>query len=108
MTEDAGYATLGGVSPLRAVSDWVRERPTRRARRAAWDRYRVAIAVLDEARRAYGSAPNEMTAEQLHYAEVEHGEAIAVAGEFEAMNLSWENPATRPVPETSAGEDQPF
>jgi hypothetical protein len=77
------------VSSLTAVSAWVRERPTRRAKRAAWDRYVVAIGVLDDAKRAFESAPNVMTAEQLRCAEIEHGDAIAIAGEFEAMNLSW-------------------
>jgi hypothetical protein len=85
------------VSPLTAVSAWIRERATRRAKRAAWDRYRLAIDALDEARWAYESAPNEMTAEQLLYAEIEHGDAIAIAGEFEAMNLSWGSGGTRQV-----------
>jgi hypothetical protein len=31
-----------------------------------------------------------VTAERLRCAEIEHGDAIAIAGEFEAMNLSWE------------------
>jgi cytochrome P450 len=85
------------VRPIGAVLAWVRERPARHARRAAWDRYRNAIASLDEARRAYESAPNEMTAEQLLYAEIEHGDAIAIAGEFEAMNLSWQSGGARQV-----------
>jgi cytochrome P450 len=97
MTDDAPCEKLGGVRPIGAVSAWVRERPTRRARRAAWDRYRDAIASLDEAQRAYQSAPNEMTAEQLLYAEIEHGDAIAIAGEFEAMDLSWGSGGTRQV-----------
>jgi hypothetical protein len=97
MTEDVSCARLGGVRPISAVSAWVRERPTRRAKRAAWDRYRAAIASLDEAQRAYQSAPNEMTAERLLYAEIEHGDAIALAGEFEAMNLSWGSGGTRQV-----------
>jgi hypothetical protein len=95
------------VPLLSAVSDWVRERSTRRAKRAAWDRYRVAIGAVDEARRAYASATNEMTAERLHHAEIEHGDAIAVAGEFEAMDLSWQNPGIRRV-ESFADENQLF
>jgi hypothetical protein len=78
------------VSPIAAVSAWVRERHTRRAKRAAWNRYVVAIWDLDDARRAFESAPDVMTAEQLRCAEIEHGDAIAIAGEFEAMNLSWD------------------
>ena len=89
---------------LSAVSDWARER---RAKRAAWDRYRVSIDVVDEARKAYALAPNEMTAEQLRHAEIEHGDAIALAGEFEAMNMSWPILGTR-RDESFADENQPF
>jgi hypothetical protein len=80
----------GGVSPLTAVSTWVRERPTKRAKRAALDRYRVAIEFLDDSRRAFESAPNHGTAEHVRRAEIEYADAIAIAGEFEVMNLSWE------------------
>jgi hypothetical protein len=90
--EAARYATPASVSPLAAVSAWVRERPAKRARRAAWDGYRVAGEVLDDARRAFGSAPNPVTADQLRRAEIEYVDAIAIAGEFEVMNLSWEIP----------------
>jgi hypothetical protein len=68
----------------------VRERPTKRAKRAAWDRYRVAIEVLEEARRAFEAAPNHVTVEQVRRAEIGYADAIAIAGEFEVMNLSWE------------------
>jgi hypothetical protein len=78
------------MSPLATVSTWLRERPTKRAQRAAWDRYRVAIEVLEDARRAFDSAPNHVTAEQVRRAEIGYADAIAIAGEFEVMNLSWE------------------
>ena len=90
--EAARYATLASMSPLAAVSAWVRERPTKRAQRAAWDCYRVAGEVLDDARRAYASAPNPVSADQLRCAEIEYVDAIAIAGEFEVMNLPWELP----------------
>jgi hypothetical protein len=90
--EAARHGTIAGMSPLAAVSTWVRERPLRRAQRAAWDRYRVADEVLDAARRAFGSAPNPVTADQMRRAEVECVDAIAIAGEFEVMNLPWEIP----------------
>ena len=80
------------MSPLAAVSAWVRERPTKRAQRAAWDGYRVADKVLEDARRAFGSAPNPVTADQLRCAKIEYVDAIAIAGEFEVMNLPWEIP----------------
>jgi hypothetical protein len=88
----ARCAALASVSPLAAVSAWVRERPTKRAQRAAWDRYRVAGEVVDDARRAFGSAPNPVTADQLRCAEIAYVDAIAIAGEFEVMNLPWEIP----------------
>ena len=90
--EAGRYATLAGMSPLAAVSAWVRERPTKRAQRAAWDCYRVADEVLDGARRAFASAPNPVTADLLRCAEIEYVDAIAIAGEFEVMNLPWELP----------------
>ena len=80
------------MSPLGKVSAWLRDRPMRRAQRAAWDCYRVADEVLDDARRAFGSAPNPVTADQLRCAEIAYVDAIAIAGEFEAMNLPWELP----------------
>jgi hypothetical protein len=90
--EAARCTGLASVSPLAAVSAWVRERPTKRAQRAAWDRYRVAGEVLDDARQAFRSAPNPVTADQLRCAEVKYVDAIAIAGEFEVMNLPWEIP----------------
>ena len=90
--EAAQYATPAGVSPLAAVSAWVRERPTKRAQRAAWNGYRVADEVLDDARRAFGSAPNPVTTDELRRAEIEYVDAIAIAGEFEVMNLPWDIP----------------
>ena len=90
--EAARYATPAGMSPLAAVSAWVRQRPTKRAQRAAWDRYRVAGEVRDDARREFGSAPNPVTADQLRCAEIAYVDAIAIAGEFEVMNLPWEIP----------------
>jgi hypothetical protein len=77
------------VNPIAALSTWVRERATRRAKRAAWDRYVAALWAVDDAKREFESAPSVRTAEQLRCAELEHGDAIAIAGEFEAMNLSW-------------------
>jgi hypothetical protein len=72
-----------------AVSARVRD-PKKRAKRNAWDRYRVAMEGLDDARRAFASAPNDGTAERVRHAEIEYADAIAIAGEFEVMNLSWE------------------
>ena len=86
------HATSAGVSPLAAVSAWVRQRPTKRAQRAAWDGYRAADEALEDARRAFGSAPNPVTADQVRCAEIEYVDAIAIAGEFEVMNLPWEIP----------------
>ena len=80
------------MSPLAAVSAWVRERPTKRAQRAAWDGYRVADEALEGARRAFASAPSAVTADQLRCAEIEYVDSIAIAGEFEVMNLPWEIP----------------
>ena len=93
--EAARCAALAGVSPLAAVSAWVRERPTKRAQRAAWDRYRVAGEVLDDAREEFRSAPSPVTADQLRCAEIAYVDAIAIAGEFEVMNLPWRFPGSR-------------
>jgi hypothetical protein len=103
--EAARYATLAGVSPLAAVSAWVRERPTKRAQRAAWDRYRVAGEVRDDARREFGSAPNPVTADQLRCAEIEYVDAIAIAGEFEVMDLAWEIPGVSNAESDEAASD---
>ena len=48
--------------------------------------------MLEEARRAFGSAPNPVTAHQLRCAKIGYVDAIAIAGEFEVMNLPWEIP----------------
>jgi hypothetical protein len=96
------------VSPIAAVSAWVRERRTKRAKRAAWDRYVAALWAVDDAKREFESAPNVMTAERLRCAEIEHGDAIAIAGEFGAMNLSWRTQGTRQAPEIPVGENQLF
>jgi hypothetical protein len=91
MPGDARCATLARMgSAGRKLSAWVRERPTKRAKRAAWDRYRIAMEALDDARRAFKSDPNRLTAEQVRCAEIDYADAIAIAGEFEVMNLSWE------------------
>ena len=77
-------AALASVSPLAAVSAWVRERPTKRAQRGAWNRYRVAGEVRDDARQEFRSAPSPVTADQLRCAEIAYVDAIAIAGEFES------------------------
>jgi hypothetical protein len=93
------------VSPLAAVSAWVRERPTKRAQRAAWDRYRVAGEVLDDARQAFGSCPNPVTADQLRCAEIAYVDAIAIAGEFQVMKLPWEIPGSSNAESGEADSD---
>ena len=103
--EAARRATLAGVSPLAAVSAWVRERPTKRAQRAAWNRYRVAGEVLDDARQEFRSTPNPVTADQLRCAEIASVDAIAIAGEFEVMNLPWEIPGPSHAESDAADSD---
>ena len=103
--EAARRATLAGVSPLAAVSAWVRERPTKRAQRAAWNRYRVAGEVLDDARQEFRSTPNPVTADQLRCAEIAYVDAIAIAGEFEVMNLPWEIPGLSHAGRDAADSD---
>jgi hypothetical protein len=91
MPGDARCATLARMgSAGRKLSAWLRERPLKRAKRAAWDRYRIAMEALDDARRAFKSDPNRLTAAQVRCAEIDYADAIAIAGEFEVMNLSWE------------------
>jgi hypothetical protein len=103
----ARCAALASVSPLAAVSAWVRERPTKRAQRGAWNRYRVASEDLDDARQAFGSAPNPVTADQLRCAEIAYVDAIAIAGEFEVMNLPWEIPGLSHAGWDAADSDCP-
>ena len=103
----ARCAALAGVSPLAAVSAWVRERPTKRAQRGAWNRYRVAGEVRDDARQEFRSAPSPVTADQLRCAEIAYVDAIAIAGEFEVMNLPWEIPEPSHAGWDVADSDRP-
>ena len=48
-----------------------------------------------------------MTADQLRCAEIEYVDAIAIAGEFEVMNLPWEIPEPSHAEWDAADSDCP-
>jgi hypothetical protein len=58
-------------------------------RRAIWRRYWGARRALEDSRQAFEEFPNDVTAEQVRWAEIAVEDAIALAGEFEIPNLSW-------------------
>jgi hypothetical protein len=62
------------------------------ARRAIWSRYWGARHAVDDSRQAFAVFPNDLTAEQARWAEIELEDAIAIAGEFEVPNLPWSLP----------------
>ena len=57
--------------------------------RAAWIRFLAAYIALDERRADFALSPDDLTAEQVRWAEVELEDAIAVAGEFQVHDLPW-------------------
>jgi hypothetical protein len=59
------------------------------AERAAWERFVVALEKVADLRMAYAIAPDEVTVEDLRWAEVELEDAVAVAGEFEVKKIRW-------------------
>lgn len=59
------------------------------AERAAWERFVVALERVADLRAAYAIAPDEVTAEDLRWAEVELEDAVAIAGEFEVKKIRW-------------------
>ena len=74
------------MSPAAMASAWLRRRP---AKCAAWNRYRVARDGLRESRLAFEVSPDNETAQQVRWAEIELEDAIAIAGEFELSNGTW-------------------
>lgn len=58
---------------------------------AALSRYRAAVRSLDESRIAFESAPSDLAADRVRWAEIELEDAIAVAGEFH-VNEPWRLP----------------
>jgi len=59
------------------------------AERAAWERFVAALENVADLRAAYAIAPDEVTAEDLRWAEVELEDAVAIAGEFEVKKIRW-------------------
>jgi hypothetical protein len=74
------------MSAVATISTWLRQRP---AKCAAWKRYRVARDGLRDSRVAFEVSPNDLTAQQVRWAEIEVDDAIAVAGEFELPKGTW-------------------
>jgi hypothetical protein len=63
--------------------------PTESAERAAWERFVVALEKLTELQAAHAIDPDELSAEQVRWAEVALEDAVAVAGEFEVKKIRW-------------------
>jgi hypothetical protein len=63
--------------------------PTESAERAAWERFVVALEKLTALQAAYAIDPDELSAEQVRWAEVDLEDAVAVAGEFEVKKIRW-------------------
>jgi hypothetical protein len=59
------------------------------AERAAWERFVGALEKLTELQAAHSLDPDELSAEQVRWAEVELEDAVAVAGEFEVKKIRW-------------------
>lgn len=78
--EDAGEVDGDGDEP---------QSPTETAERAAWERFVVALEKLTELQASHAIDPDELSAEQVRWAEVELEDAVAVAGEFEVKKIRW-------------------
>jgi hypothetical protein len=63
--------------------------PTETAERAAWERFVVALEKLTEMQAVHALDPDELSAEQVRWAEVALEDAVAVAGEFEVKKIRW-------------------
>jgi hypothetical protein len=95
-----GFALAAGRVALEIGAGWL-TRPMRLprvqtsgapelpAKRAAWNRLSAALDDLDERRAAFASSPDDLTAEQVRWAEVEVEDAVAVVGEFQVHDLPW-------------------
>jgi hypothetical protein len=59
---------------------------------AALSRYRAAVRSVDESRSAFESAPSDLAADRVRWAEIELEDAIAVAGEFHVVSVPWRLP----------------
>lgn len=59
------------------------------AERAAWDRFLTAYDAVAELQAAHQLSPSYLTAEELHQAEVELEDAVAIAGELQVHNIRW-------------------
>ena len=59
------------------------------AERAAWDRFLAAHDAVAELQAAHELSPSYLTAEELHWAEVELEDAVAIAGELQVHNIRW-------------------
>jgi hypothetical protein len=59
---------------------------------AASSRYRAAVRSLDASRSAFESAPSDLAADRVRWAEIELDDAIAVAGEFHVVDVPWRLP----------------
>ena len=59
------------------------------AQRAAWERFVEALETVTDLSAAYAIDADELTAEDLRWAEVELEDAVAVAGEFEVKKIRW-------------------
>lgn len=57
--------------------------------REAWERFVVALEKVADLRTAYAIVPDEVTAEDLRWAEVELEDAVAIAGEFGVKKIRW-------------------
>jgi hypothetical protein len=75
--------TAGG--PTSELPD-LRDDPVQQA---AWDRFLSAYDAVADLQAAYQVSPNDLTAEELHWAEIELEDAVAIAGELEVHNIRW-------------------
>jgi hypothetical protein len=78
--------------PPRAEDELERHEPTspmESAERAAWERFVVALEKLTALQASYAIDPDELSAEQVRWAEVDLEDAVAVAGEFEVKKIRW-------------------
>jgi hypothetical protein len=61
----------------------------KRAERAAWERFVVALERLTELHSIHAVDPDDVSAEDVIAGEIALEDAVAVAGEFEVKKIRW-------------------